>query len=51
MLLILAEAHKALNGWLERTDIMLKALSMLNSFVPREVHKACLGNVLLECHN
>jgi len=37
-----AKAFNALQGWKDRSDVMVKALSLLNSFVPREIHKTCL---------
>lgn len=46
------EAYKALHGWMERTDIMMKALSMLNSFVPKDIRKICLDllTILLQIY-
>lgn len=36
------KACKALEEWKDRVDIMQKSLSLLNSFVSPEIHKACL---------
>ena len=38
---------KALQDWKDRSDVTMRALSLLNSFVPTEIHKACLGKFLV----
>ncbi|XP_065661314.1 ubiquitin carboxyl-terminal hydrolase 34 isoform X2 [Hydra vulgaris] len=34
--------YKVLHSWEDRADVMIKALSMLNSFVAKEIQKSCL---------